>query len=160
MDLKHLNKFHKIKPDAEYARRSRTLILMETPKEVGWMRRASMVLAGALESGSAIALTGALLFLALGGASIIRLVENNGGLSAADLRAEAQAIDIQIQLTDLHYNAMPADAGAHALPKKNFKIAGFGSATGTVTSTAAASTSSAPSAEESIDDALDQLSLP
>lgn len=163
MDIFHsLRQLKKIEPNAEYARYSRTKILMETPAEPAWYRRGFRAMSGIMESGSAIALTAAVLFLILGGFSVMRFIETAGGLNGEDLRAEAEAIDIQIQIADVKYSAMPNDAGARQLPQNVFKISGIGSAT---TSPASPSTTSSavekgPTLDEVIDDALLQLSVP
>lgn len=161
MDIFHsLRQLKRIEPDPVYGRYSRAKILMETPLELPWYRRGFRVLSGILQSSSALALGGITLFLIIGGFSIMRTA---GGLNGEDIRAEAEAIDIQIQLADVQYSAMPPDAGARDLPPAVFKSAGVGSAT---TSPVATSSDEVPEEEpepdldEVIDDALLQLSVP
>jgi hypothetical protein len=62
-------------------------------------------LARSLEMGSAVVLTGLLLFLIVGGFSIWNTFSpfKLTSLDPTSLRAEAQAIDIQIRLTDIAY---------------------------------------------------------
>jgi len=63
-------------------------------------------LANLAKSGSAIALSAALLFLLVGSFSLWRIFVPQGTalIDPAGLRAEAQAIDIQIELSNLAYH--------------------------------------------------------
>lgn len=99
-DLKHL------RPDAAYARRSRALIVGDFGDE---MKAAPhglwQMILNSMEFGTAVALAGALLVLVLGGFSTWQFLSpfNLASLDPAGLRVEAQAVDIQIQLTDLEF---------------------------------------------------------
>ncbi|MDO8516443.1 MAG: hypothetical protein Q7S28_04275 [bacterium] len=98
-----LKQLHTIEPDKEYVARSRAHILA-TPRSP---RRALLIeiLMHSIESGSAIALAGLVLVAVVGGVSLMNQVSPLGlsSLDPAGLKAEADAVDIQIQLTDLNY---------------------------------------------------------
>ena len=113
----------------------------------------------ALQSGSAIALTGALLFLLIGGFSIARFLETSGGLDPYSLRAEAEAIDIQIQLAQLAYDAPASEVKAGELGPKETPSFRTTSTNVEVTTTTPKdeSTSTPVEVEPTIEDALDAL---
>lgn len=104
MDLEQrLRQLNKIEPNQVYARSSRARILTARPR----LTVRGFVL-GLVQSGSAIALTGVLLFLAVGGFSLWRVLGPLTGLDPKALHAEAEAIDIQIHLADVQFK----DGGA------------------------------------------------
>lgn len=112
MDLiKVLKQFKAIEPDKSFATRSRGLILgAQTKTPVGFW---GVVLRN-IESGAALALTGLLIFVILGGLSAWNQAFSPApfeALNPASLRAEAQAVDIQIELTNLSYESAPAKTG-------------------------------------------------
>lgn len=95
-----LKKLKEIAPERYYMERSRTQILTtERPRKLS----AWKVLVESLEAGSAMVLAGALLVLIFGGFSGIKPL-NIASLNPTNLRAEADAIDMQIQLTNISYN--------------------------------------------------------
>ncbi len=106
--IEFLKKLEGLKADPEYTKRSKVLIIGHDKnrwsgfslKEIG---------ASALQSGWAIALSAILLFFALGGFSLWKLFSsvNTVGIDLAGITAEAQAIDIQIQLVGITYNQPP-----------------------------------------------------
>jgi hypothetical protein len=97
--LEILKKLKGIVPERYYSERSRTQILAtERPRRLSAWR----ILAESLEAGSAMVLVGALLILVIGGFSGIKPL-NIVSLNPTNLQAEADAIDMQIQLTDLSY---------------------------------------------------------
>lgn len=87
----------------------------------------------ALQSGSAVAV-GVLALVVLGGGySIVKYLKTAGGLDRGALSAEAQAIDMQIELANINYSSLPF-AAAHTQtlkPPKTTPLAGTGSATST-----------------------------
>lgn len=97
----NLKKFKNIQADPEYAKRSRDFIL-HTPAPTTYRTFWHFVLHN-LEIGAAVGLTGIVLFLILGGSSLSTFLSpfRLSSLDPAGLRAEADAIDIQIQLTNL-----------------------------------------------------------
>ena len=110
-------KFKQMNPDADYTKRSRSFIV-ETPFVVAspltspW--RAFMQ---SLQFGSAIALVGATVILIVGGFSSWKFLSpfRMANLDIATLRAEAEAVSIQVELTDINYrenNKPPASASA------------------------------------------------
>lgn len=103
MEKDIFKKLKKITPDPEYARRSRLLIVgRETERAVHDLKSFVFSL---VKSGSALAMTAALLFLLLGSFSIWKIFSpaSTALLDPTSLKAEAQAIDIQIQLTNIAY---------------------------------------------------------
>lgn len=110
MDLfNHLKRFNKIEPDPQYAAHSRARILAHTQRTRLPFREAALAF---LQSGSAMAFAALMLVVLGGGISFVKYLETTGGLDAQSLRAEAQAIDIQIQLADLKYKNFPAEIRA------------------------------------------------
>lgn len=108
MHLKELLKrIREIEPDATYATRSRHLIMggginREEPVALSpWQ-----IFLQSLQFGSAIALFAVLLILIVGGFSTWKFLSplRLTGLEPTSLEAEAQAVDIQIQLTDIVYS--------------------------------------------------------
>ncbi len=94
-----------IEPENDYARGSRARILGSSRWSSLPRRRPFQIILQALQSGSAIALAGVALLLVLGGLSLWRVLDLVGlsGLDPAGLKAEAQAVDLQIQLSNLNY---------------------------------------------------------
>jgi len=91
-----------IVPDPGYAARSRRAVLFgERTQLAPWS-----LIVRAFQSGSALALAGVLILVIAGGFSSLDLLSPLK-LSSFDphaLEAEAQAVDIQIHLTDIDYN--------------------------------------------------------
>jgi hypothetical protein len=149
-----LKQLKTIEPDAHYALSSRSEILSHArTRRTGWRA----VLVGVIQSGSAIALTGIMILL-LGGAFSLRgfLARQGGFLDRQSLQAEAQAIDIQIQLANVSYENFTS-AGNGALKPAAPKPVSHGSASSDATSTPPAATSTP---DMNLDDALEMLSLP
>lgn len=124
MDLfKNLKKLQKIEPDVSYAAKSKQIVLSEKPKflssSVAWQ-----LIRQSLESGLSVALVGVLLVLLLGGFSVFKSLTplQTQNFDPSSLVAEAQNIDIQIQLADLQYiqtfKKIPSDELSKA-PKKS-----------------------------------------
>jgi hypothetical protein len=110
---KILKQFKNIEADHDYVHRSRGIVLSS---KLGIPKKRSVlfnIIFEGFELGSAIALTGILIVLTVGGFSIWRFISPGeiSGLDIAGIRAEAQAVDIQIQLANLSYNDLtPATA--------------------------------------------------
>lgn len=97
--LEILKKLKKISADPLYAERAKTRILsVAQPRRVSAWR----IILESFEVGSAIVLAGAFLVLIFGGFSGIKVL-NVATLNPISLKAEADAIDAQIQLADLNY---------------------------------------------------------
>lgn len=104
MDLaKLLKQLKTIEADRDYTEKSRRLILASPrPANFGFWQIVLKHLAATVS----LTLTGILIFLILGGFSAWKTFSplRVSSLDQAGLKAEAQAIDIQIQLTNLDYN--------------------------------------------------------
>lgn len=99
-----LKKLKKLEPDAGYARKSRHLIMSRresAPREFLFGHFVSSI----FQSGSAIVMTAMVLFLVFGSFSLWKLLSPGSpvAIDLAGLQAEAQAIDIQIQLANVAY---------------------------------------------------------
>lgn len=168
--------FRNIRPDAGYAEKSKRVILaspQESPSAVrGWgfalRGQGLMVFLHSLETGVALVLAGFFILLATGSFSGNKylapvqysVIDPNG------LHAEAQAIDIQIQLASLDYSVVTStsesttalSAGNITAAARALAIKGTGTAsTPSATSTAGVSSSTAPVAI-SVDQTLKALS--
>src|SRR3989344_3677940 len=112
-----LKKFKQMNPDADYTKRSRSFIV-ETPFVVASpLTSPWRVFMQSLQFGSAIALVGATVILIVGGFSSWKFLSpfRMANLDIATLRAEAEAVSIQVELTDINYrenNKPPASASA------------------------------------------------
>jgi len=116
--LTTLKKLRYVESDPQYRARSRRVLLAITPprprREIfwGWI-------AGNIESGASLAMAGLCLFLIFAGFSLWKSFSPLGinRLDLAALRAEAQAIDIQIQLAGLEYQGSTQPIVLPPLPK-------------------------------------------
>jgi hypothetical protein len=101
--ISKLKRLQSITPDPDYTRHSRSLLIKTpiAPKSLSLWR----VVVTSFQSGSVIALTAILLLVILGGFSAWQAISpfRLGSLDPASLRAEAEAIDMQIELTNLVY---------------------------------------------------------
>jgi hypothetical protein len=170
-----LKQFKNIRPDAEYAEKSKRAVLA-TPqesfaREKGWKfilrGQGVMVLLHSLETGAALVLAGFFILLATGSFSGNKylapvqysVIDPNG------LHAEAQAIDIQIQLANLDYSVVASTSeSTSAMTAGNIKasaraltIKGTGTASNP-TSTAVGDASTTAPVALSVDQALQALS--
>ena len=93
-----------IRPDADYARRSRHLVL-SSKGEISRPISARQFFSQITQTGPAFALAVVLLFLIAGGVSTSNYLSpiTLRSLDPVSLRAEADAIDIQIQLMSIGY---------------------------------------------------------
>ena len=117
-----LKKFKQINPDVDYTKRSRSFIV-QTPFVIAppitspW--RAFMQ---SLQFGSAIALVGASVILIVGGFSSWRSLSpfRIASLDIAALQAEAEAVNMQVELTDINYRennkSLSADSSPDSTP--------------------------------------------
>ncbi len=112
-----LKKFKNIKADPGFVAETRR-VLLEAPFPA---RRMStwQILVQSLEFGSAIVLAGLLLVAVLGGVSAWRFLSplKMDGLDPTALRAEAQAVDMQLELTRIHYSEAAGADGLMAAPE-------------------------------------------
>lgn len=159
-----LKQFKTITPDAEYAEKSKRAVLA-APQSFAVRDRGIMIFLRFLETGAALALGGFFILLATGSFSGSKylapvqysVIDPNG------LHAEAQAIDIQIQLANLDYAVASTSESTTATVTGNAKamvraltVKGSGTAVSSATSTASASTT-VPSTL-SVDESLKALS--
>ncbi len=102
--LTTLKKLQRTQPDPEYRVRSRSIIL-QTTLPLSRLQIVGRWIWGNVESAATLALAGLCLFLVFAGFSLWKSFSPLGiaQLDLASLRAEAQAIDIQIKLAGLQY---------------------------------------------------------
>lgn len=107
MDEFHrLKQLNKIAPDPEYALQTRVRILA-APQKMQVPIWSTFVVS--LRSGSIVAIAALALVVIGGGASLMKYLESSA-LSSPTLKAEAQAIDMQIELTNVDYKSLPSFA--------------------------------------------------
>lgn len=110
-----LKQFRQIQPDPKTALRSRALILQSETEKAGWLSSWSFsrILIQGTEPMAAMVLAGLLLAVLVGGLPLGKFLTplKMASLDPSSLKAEAQAIDIQIQLAGLTY---PESVGAIA----------------------------------------------
>jgi len=156
--LNLLKQLKNIEPDRTRAEESKFIILNEnpTPPKTGIFRVWQLTLRS-METGSAIALAGVVLILILGGFGKIQTFSplNLSGLDHAGLRAEAEAIDAQIQLTNLIYQEPAEISVLNSTPSLAEKEAVSPKTESAVVETPTEASSSLP--EIGIDEALDIL---
>ncbi len=157
---KLLKQLKTIEPDIRYTLRSREEILARQPKRGRWLAWKEVVY-GIIQSGSAIALTGVIILLMGGAFSLRGIIAREGGfLDRQSLQAEAQAIDIQIQLADVSYDNFSSSGNEvmKATPVKSKIVAPSTLPASTSTPAQSAAPTSTP--DMSVDQALDLLSNP
>jgi hypothetical protein len=152
MDIeKVLRQLKAIQPDKDYAASSRRAIL-STERVARVPFGAVRFIFSNLQSAGAIALTGVLIILMVGAFSVFRFLNpfRISSLDPAGLRAEAQAVDMQIQVANLTYQESTAPfAAAQKVPAILKK---------TTAGNQAATSTSSSTLPISVDDALDMLS--
>lgn len=116
--LELLKQFKTIEPDPAFSEMSRRAVLAfppAAPKRLTAWRMAIRL----VETGAALALTGFFMLLLVGGLSGSKFAPvQYSAIDPNGLRAEAQAIDIQIQLANVNYHESPAQAeSTFAAPK-------------------------------------------
>lgn len=116
--LTTLKKMRYVESNPQYRARSRRVVLAIAPPrtrgEIFWSW-----IVGNIESGASLAMAGLCLFLVFAGFSLWKSFSPLGisRLDLAALRAEAQAIDIQIQLAGLEYQGSTQPIVLPSLPK-------------------------------------------
>jgi hypothetical protein len=163
-----LKPFKNIQPDTDFSRHSRAEILL-SPRNERRTLRGMFAFLHVIETGAAVALAGFFILILTGSFSPTRSIApiQYAVIDPAGLHAEAQAIDMQIQLADIVYPQVTSTAAAtpaaSAALTKAFaavlRTSKASSSAAVATSTAAASTS-APAASTtslSVDQALQQL---
>lgn len=164
-----LKPFKNIQPDADFSRRSRAEVLL-SPQNERRTVRGIFVFLHIIETGAAVALAGFFILVLTGSFSPTNSIApiQYAVIDPAGLHAEAQAIDMQIQLADVVYpqvtSTVTATPAASAALTKAFAAAlsatKLSSSTATATSSRETSTSSAPATSTSplsVDQALQQL---
>jgi hypothetical protein len=162
-----LKQFKNIQPDAEYAEKSKRAVLA-APQTMAVRDRGIMIFLHSLETGAALVLAGFFILLATGSFSGNKylapvqysVIDPNG------LHAEAQAIDIQIQLANLDYSAVASTsesttataAGTARAMMSALAIKGTGSASNPSSTIAAGDASTTAPTPLSVDQALQALS--
>jgi hypothetical protein len=111
-----LQKLKTIKPAPHYSRLSRERILNLSGEKKGLFSAAWQLILRSLQFGSALALATILIMLVVGGFAVWKSVSHVelGSLNPSSLRAEAEAIDVQIQLTNIVY---PRQENAKTTPQ-------------------------------------------
>lgn len=102
--FEEIKKLRAISADREYTLKSRRIILSHTPHAHPLRAEAFALFFRAVRAGSTALVSGAfIILLILGGVAASRFFSpmEFGGLEGAAIRAEADLIDIQIQLTEL-----------------------------------------------------------
>jgi hypothetical protein len=151
--LKTLEELKNIKPDQTFSENSLRVILASTPIEPLSARR---IFARSLATAGSLVMAGALVFIIAGGLSETKLAPQFSGIDPIALRAEAQAIDTQINLLNINYTensistqpTTPLTKVVKQLTTNNKSIS----------STTAVLASSTPSSTISVDDILQGLS--
>lgn len=150
-----LKQLKNIEPDREFSRKSRSLVLgRESEKR---LTLGEWILNN-LGAAAALALASVLIFVIIGGFSNWKIFSplKLSSLDPASLRAEAEAIDIQIKLSNVGYSApnliKQAESTLSAAPQgaKGSQVSGLNASS--------SSTNSTSSEALSIDQALDKLS--
>lgn len=171
-----LKKLKNIKPDPDYSRKSRVVILSNDLKEshlpvlsfsfYGEQRRTvKQIVTGVLHSGWSMALTAAFLLLAIGSFSALKILSpaTTAVVDLTGLRAEAQAIDAQIEFTNVVYSESISienkTSTSSIIPRetKSPRAVATKQAEGKIEPVATASIEISPE-QPTIDSALDMLS--
>ncbi len=162
MELKDiLKQFKSIQPDPTYTDYSRRAILASAPLQKLTVRN---VLMRVFEGAGSVALVGLLIFAIAGGFSGSKYLSpvQFSSIDPAALHAEAQAIDMQINLANLTYTeADQMTASTQQIVKATATTtteqAAAGSATSANATTTATTTETTPSSSISINEALQKL---
>lgn len=111
--LEILKQFKTIQADKGFTEKSRGLVL-RSKNTLG--RNVFEIFTRTLEAGASLALAGLLIAIILGGVSRIKVLEplEIAAIDPTSIRAEAEAIDIQIQLTSLGYEESEIGAAAES----------------------------------------------
>ncbi len=151
--LETLQQLKTIESDQAFSERSRRDVLMSIPQEPFTPRRLFARFVGAAGS---LALAGVLIFIIAGGLSATNLAPKFSSIDPVALRAEAQAIDTQIDLLNVNYTESPeSTAPTPSAAPKTSRIMGI---KGSLSSTTPSLASSTATSTVSIDDILQGLS--
>ena len=160
-----LKKLKNIKPDSDYSKKSRAVILSQREHHLPVFSFSFRQIAnGVLRSGWSMALTAIFLLLAIGSFSVLKILSpaTTAVVDLTGLKAEAQAIDAQIELTSVVYNSSAdienktSTVSIILRETKSPKAATKQAENGAKSSVAAPAENSA--AQPTIDSALDMLS--
>ncbi len=161
-----ISEFKRIEPDPQFSEHSKRAVLATVQAPFAVRERGITIFFRALEAGVALVLAGFFIIIATGGLSGTTLDPvHYAVIDPSGLQAEAQAIDIQIQLANLDYSVVTSTSAQSTTPEAAtvahaLMIAGVGSAsTSTASSTAEGGTgaSSTASTSLSVDEALQAL---
>jgi hypothetical protein len=166
-----LKQFKNIEPDAGYSQHSRTEILL-TPQNARPALRGMFAFLHVVETGAAVVLAGFFILILTGSFAPTKSISpiQYSVVDPQGLHAEAQAIDMQIQLADIEYPQVTSTATvgtavpSPAVLTKVFAAALGAQATSSVSTPAAttdgstSTASSTTSSTLSVDQALQQLS--
>jgi hypothetical protein len=143
-----LKQLKAIEPDPTFRENSRRAVLASAQLEPSSPRH---ILARIFGAAGSLVLAGALIFIITGGLSKTRLAPQFSSIDPVALHAEAQAIDLQINLLNVNYTENPEStpAAVGTLPKQKILLS---------SSTLENATSSTPTSTISIDAALQALS--
>lgn len=153
-----LKQFKNIQPDSGFSATSKRALLARAEAASSWS--AKRTLFRILETGAAVTLTGFFVLLITGAFSGSRFAPiQYSAIDPQGLRAEAEAIDIQIQLANLNYVGPTAESTAQ-IAKPAATARAFSAITPATSSPAAAASTSTPTATSTltIDQALEKLS--
>lgn len=166
MNVEHkLSQLKSIRPDPAYALRSRAMILQHTPlpAPVSFRRRLVGFVFENLQIGSALALTSIALLVFVSGPEIVQMFSplHLASVDRGSITAEAEAVDIQIQLTDLAYHEPVARASventASPAPTTKTLVPKVAKKQSVTTPSLAPENNTEIQSPSSIDDALDVL---
>lgn len=113
MNLKDVfSQLKTIEPRQEFTDYSRRLILSSAPNQHSLLAKAKNILVDTFRMGTAIALASALVLFIINATFLWKVLPSPhvAVLDPVGLRAEAQAIDIQIQLASLNFGDLTVDS--------------------------------------------------
>jgi hypothetical protein len=148
-----LQKMKSVRPDPLFSEKSRRDILMSVPQEPLLPR---IVFARFVGATGSLVLAGILVFIIAGGLSTTDLAPKFSSIDPVALRAEAQAIDTQINLLNVSYTESPVSTAP--TPLSTGKTRGIIILDNLSSSTAQTTASSTPTSTVSIDEVLQGLS--
>jgi hypothetical protein len=147
-----LKQFKNIEPDRAFAETSKRAIFAMTPQEPAasfWTARRTFF--RIVETGIAVALAGFFVLLLTGGLGGTTFAPvQYSAIDPQGLRAEAQAIDMQIELANVNYSSPSAVSTLPLLGKAQTTIPLAGTASGTLGVAATSSTTTTLSIDEAL----------
>ena len=151
--LETLGKLKTIQPDQNFSENSRRAVLASIPFEPISSRR---IFARFVAATGSLVLAGALIFIIAGGLSTTDLAPQFSSIDLTSLRAEAQAIDTQIELLNVNYTESAASTEPTPLALKIEQPLIMNSSSSSVVM--APAPSSTPTSTISVDEILKGLS--